>query len=985
MPEPIDYNKSNSKKDNNKRDGPNTNASNNAEWISVRNLSHHHFSANAHRITYDSAIEDINKKNEELEERLKRQKELQKQLEEDRKNGKTDFHPNEYPGYKKADEEKEQAAKKDNKSRSEKTDEKEREGSREENKAKYEEKPEEDFHPDERALREFEYIAKFEEDDGLNEKSPVYNVESTFEIDDKDQDTPDNWIPRHKDLIRLTGSHPLNAEPPLHKLMDHGLITPNSLHYVRNHGSVPNLDWDEHKIKIEGLVDKPCELAMKDIVSRNWIHIPVTLSCDGNRRKELNMLRRSKGFNWGSGAISTAYWRGCLLRDILLELGIKMNAKFVHFEGADKLPNGHYATSIPLSHVLNERNDVLLAYEMNSSPLSPDHGYPIRVLIPGFIGGRSVKWLTKIIVSEQESDNYYHYHDNRVLPSHVLSDVQAEKEKWWYSPHTILYEHTLQSVITHPAHNEQILLSNLCKKSGKKAVYTIRGYAYCGGGSQVNRVEISLDGGETWHYCWRKFIDKPLRNGRYWTWCHWEREVDLIGLLNCREIMVRAFDARENTQHTEPMWNLMGMMNNSIYRVRISVELADETTEESRFIFQHPVEPGSGKGGWMQPSLEQQIEAKLQEAAVPQKEYHIDTIKKHNSDKDCWIIIDNKVYDVTSFLNEHPGGPHPLLANAGKDASEEFDSIHDTQARKMTQKYLIGKVAKEKHGKSQKKEEKKGDEKITPQDKRIALHRHRWLPVTLVKKEDITWNTRRFTFKLPEERTQLGLPVGKHIQLGIHFKDRMVVRPYTPVRPVTPEDDDGTFDCIIKIYMPNIDPKFPPGGILTNALDSLDIGDAVEVKGPEGGIEYLGNGRYKTEGEEKHFDVLSLVAGGTGITPIYQLVHRVLKDQKDRTMLSLIFANTSVNDILCREELDAIQKDYPSRIKIWYTVSEKPKNIEWKYDIGHVTKSMMKEHLFEPSERHGAFVCGPPAMIDKSVLPMLEELGYEQEKNLFSF
>jgi nitrate reductase (NAD(P)H) len=122
-------------------------------------------------------------------------------------------------------------------------------------------------------------------------------------IDEQDQFTPDNWIPRSPHLTRLTGAHPLNAEPELTTLFGAGLITPTQFHYVRNHGAVPKLDWDSHKLQVvdpERLCESATEFGMNEIAEMDWICIPVTLACDGNRRGEVNRIRRSSGFDWGA-------------------------------------------------------------------------------------------------------------------------------------------------------------------------------------------------------------------------------------------------------------------------------------------------------------------------------------------------------------------------------------------------------------------------------------------------------------------------------------------------------------------------------------------------------------------------------------------------------------------------------------------------------------------------------------------------------------
>lgn len=227
-----------------------------------------------------------------------------------------------------------------------------------------------------------------QENDG-NAKSPIEPAkEQDISIDEADQFTPDNWIPRSTNLIRLTGKHPLNCEPELTALFDAGLITPNQLHYIRNHGPVPHLLWETHRIDVgNGKLVFSMDALQNEFEA---INIAVALACDGNRRKELNMIRKSKGFNWGAGAISCSFWKGPLLFDVLSAAGFEDDStrndgvrRWVHFERADELSEGKYATSISLAYAMDPDNDVILAYEMNNVPVPRDHGYPVRLLIPG--------------------------------------------------------------------------------------------------------------------------------------------------------------------------------------------------------------------------------------------------------------------------------------------------------------------------------------------------------------------------------------------------------------------------------------------------------------------------------------------------------------------------------------------------------------------------------------------------------------------------
>lgn len=331
------------------------------------------------------------------------------------------------------------------------------------------------------------------------------NKKQLTSIDEADQFSPDNWIPRSEDLIRLTGKHPLNGEPKLTPLFEAGLITPNELHYVRNHGAVPHLLWETHTLDVE---NGALTLTMDDLRDKfDSVNIAVALACDGNRRKELNMIKRSKGFNFGSGAVSCAYWKGTLLRDVLLAAGVseklsKTGRKryWVNFEGADNPSEGKYATCIPLEYAMGPTNDVLLAYEMNDVPLPPDHGYPVRLMIPGYVGGRCVKWLSKIWTSDKENDSYYHIWDNRVLPSFITEKDGEFATTMFAHPDTACNEQNLNSVIVKPAQGERIELT----RAKRGATYRVEGYAYDGGGHEVQRVEVSLDGGDNWLYCIRK-------------------------------------------------------------------------------------------------------------------------------------------------------------------------------------------------------------------------------------------------------------------------------------------------------------------------------------------------------------------------------------------------------------------------------------------------------------------------------------------------
>ena len=318
-------------------------------------------------------------------------------------------------------------------------------------------------------------------------------------------------MPRHPSLVRLTGRHPFNCEPPLKDLMGAGFITPSSLHYVRNHGAVPKCEWATHTLTVDGLVDKPTTFTMDDLLAMPAREIPITLVCAGNRRKEENLTAQTIGFNWGAAGHGCSVWKGVLLRDVLLKCGVKtpkQGAHHVCFVGKESMPKGRYGTSIVWHTAMDPACDVMLAYEQNGEKLMPDHGYPLRLVIPGFIGGRMIKWLTEISVTEKESDNYFHFNDNRVLPEHVTAEI-ATAEGWWYKPDYIINDLNINSAVSSPDHEEVLALT------GKGQTYAIKGYAYNGGGRKVIRVEVSIDGGKTWALSKLTHPEEPTEYGKY--------------------------------------------------------------------------------------------------------------------------------------------------------------------------------------------------------------------------------------------------------------------------------------------------------------------------------------------------------------------------------------------------------------------------------------------------------------------------------------
>ncbi|BDA47084.1 Nitrate reductase [NADH] [Coccomyxa sp. Obi] len=803
--------------------------------------------------------------------------------------------------------------------------------------------------------------------------------EPVTEIDPKDAATPDAWVPRHPDLIRLTGRHPLNVEPTPTALMKYGFITPASLHYVRNHGPVPKIQWSQHKVEINGLVERPTSFTMDQLLS-TFEHVDVlcTLTCAGNRRKEQNMVAKTIGFNWGPAGTGTGVWTGVRLADVLRHCGMKsaeQGANYVCFRGPkNELPqgkDGSYGTSVERYKALDPASDIILAFKQNGRLLTPDHGYPLRIIIPGYIGGRMVKWLEEITVTETESDNFYHFHDNRVLPSHV-TEVLAKKEGWWYKPDFIINDININSAITSPAHDEVVKLDS------RNAYFNLCGYAYSGAGRKIIRCEVTVDGSKTWRLGDIVRAGPPNAYGKHWAWVHWSLKIPLVDLLRAEEVVCRAWDEAMNTQPDSFTWNLMGMLNNCHYRVKVHpVELPEGGLALQ---FEHPTIAGVALGGWMNRADEAAKEVaevpKLAEAqAAPKggdvKTFTMEEVEKHDTRESAWFVHAGQVYDGTPFLKEHPGGADSILLVAGTDATEEFNAIHSEKAKKQLLQYVIGRLASSTHPEV-------GKAPLVPavpeQTAPVALNPKKRLKFRLVEKQELSHNVRRFRFALPSPQHKFGLPVGKHVFLYANVNGELVMRAYTPT---SSDDELGYFDLVIKVYWKNEHPRFPDGGKMSQHLESLPIGGEMEVKGPLGHVHYLGRNKYTLDGEMRTGKHLSMIAGGTGITPCYQVIKAVLKDAEDDTQLSLLYANQSPDDILLFDELQEMAKD--PRFRVWYTVDRVPEGMEWAYSTGFVNEDMVREHLFPAGPETAALLCGPPPMIKFACMPNLEKLGYKAE------
>ncbi|MEB3981741.1 sulfite oxidase [Mycobacterium sp. 663a-19] len=356
-----------------------------------------------------------------------------------------------------------------------------------------------------------------------------------------------------RDDMIVRGQLPYNAEPPAAVLAS-GAITPIDAFYARNHGPFPDISPRQWRLRIDGRVDEPLVLTYDRLTTEFDRHnVVATLACAGNRRAELLRVRPIPGKEpWAHGAISTAEWGGVRLSDVLAAAGVhRDDGLHVAFEAPDVAPEARpvqaYGASIPLSKALSQ--EVLLAFQMNSEPLPRAHGGPVRIVVPGYVGARSVKWVTGIRVQPGPSDNYFQARDYRILPPEADADAAAPGEG---IPLSAL---ALNCDILDPTDGDRVPAGEL----------TIRGYGIAGEGRSVERVDVSVDDGLTWRQA------DLHRAPSEWSWRPWSLTVAVeSGPLS---IVARAWDDTGALQpeSAASLWNPRGYGNNAWARVPVRV------------------------------------------------------------------------------------------------------------------------------------------------------------------------------------------------------------------------------------------------------------------------------------------------------------------------------------------------------------------------------------------------------------------------------
>ena len=351
------------------------------------------------------------------------------------------------------------------------------------------------------------------------------------------------------DLLFLSDD-PRNAEP-LPEALSESFITPVERLYIRTHGTTPEIDASGYALTVDGLVENPLRLSLADLGRFERVEAAALLCCAGNRRTEMHALAPTPGEEpWGPAALGTGLWRGVRLADVLAEAGVQDGAAHVAFESVDEVEKDGrtfgYGSSIPLAKALAP--EVLLADGLDGRPLTPDHGAPLRAVVPGFIGARSVKWLARVTVQREESSNHFQRRAYKLFPP----EVQKATADWGSRP--AIQGLPLNAVLTRPGPNEAL----------RPGTVRLQGYAYSGGGRAVGRVEVSTDAGATW-------ADATLGgDGSRWTWRLWSLDADLAA--GVYEILVRASDGeREQPRSVTETWNFKGYLHNAWHRTFLRI------------------------------------------------------------------------------------------------------------------------------------------------------------------------------------------------------------------------------------------------------------------------------------------------------------------------------------------------------------------------------------------------------------------------------
>jgi sulfane dehydrogenase subunit SoxC len=334
-------------------------------------------------------------------------------------------------------------------------------------------------------------------------------------------------------------------------------ITPVGLHYLLTHYDIPLVDPAAWRLEIGGHVERPLSLSLDDLRARPAAEIAVTMECAGNGRARVEPHVVSQP--WILEAVGTARWKGTPLASVIEDAGVRDGAVEVVFTGLDRGVEGEeeqaYERSLPLGEL--SESEALLAYDVNGAPLPPQHGSPLRLVVPGWYGMTSVKWLSGITVLAESFDGYQMRHSYRIRheeddPGQPLTRMQ---------PRALMVPPGIPEFLT----RARVVSSGPCVLEGRA----------WSGEAEVVGVDVSTDGGETW-------AEAELGDSRLgrWAWRPWSFTWNAA--VGEHELCCRARDASGNVQPLESPWNLGGYANNSVQRVAVTVSASSQRLGENR-------------------------------------------------------------------------------------------------------------------------------------------------------------------------------------------------------------------------------------------------------------------------------------------------------------------------------------------------------------------------------------------------------------------
>ena len=354
-----------------------------------------------------------------------------------------------------------------------------------------------------------------------------------------------------KDGIVVINERPVNAETPPHLLDD--AITPTGRHFIRNNGHPPeNVNAAGWTLTVDGRVDRPMRLGIDELKRRyEVVTRALVLECGGNGRAFFDPP--ADGDQWTFGAVACSEWTGVRLADVLRAAGVKERVVYTAHEGADSHLSGEpgrlpLSRGVPIAKAMDEHN--LIAFAQNGTPIHPMNGAPLRLIIPGWSGSCSQKWLTRIWLRDRVHDGpkmtgtSYHVPNRPIAPGEKMNEKDFE----------IIHSMPIKSLITNPPNGHRTADGSL----------EVRGHAWAGD-RRVDAVHLSIDFGATWM---EAKLDEPVNT---YAWQNWRGRV-AFPQEGYYEVWARATDSHGVSQPHAIAWKPRGYLNNSMHRVALTVE-----------------------------------------------------------------------------------------------------------------------------------------------------------------------------------------------------------------------------------------------------------------------------------------------------------------------------------------------------------------------------------------------------------------------------